>query len=197
MPLLGLRQPMQMTASPGAMLSCEAADGSPLAARVRCGEGTVFIAGFMPGIGYIHTAMLARNAAAPAAADPADWTQFAAGGDWSQMERSALSYNPWEYPVAEREFLLQPVEAAGVVPPVALSEPLIEAFLLESERGAVVTLANYSLRPVEALRVTIRPGRLPTSIESVRLGELGHRVEGDEVTVELPLTDTDMLLLRR
>lgn len=196
MTVLGLRQPIAMRASDDVALSCEAQDGVPLSARVRCGEGTVFVAGFMPGLGYIHEALVKRDAEGSPAPDPNDWLDFATRGSWSNLPPGALSYNPWEYPPAEREFLLRPVRAAGVEPPVTLSEPLIEAFLLESERGAVVTLANYSLQPVDALTVTVRLDREPASVESARLGPLEPTMADGKLTVTLPLTDTDIVLMR-
>lgn len=197
MTVLGLRQPIAMAPSTNVSLACPAEDGTPLHARVTCGEGMVFVAGFMPGLGYIYDALKKRDAEGSPAPDPDDWLDFATRGSWTNLPPDALSYNPWEYPEAEREYLLEAVRYAQVRKPVTLSERLVEAFLLQSDAGSVVTLANYSLRPVEALKVAVRLDRAPASVESVRLGALQHAFEGGLLTVELPLSDTDMLLLRR
>ena len=102
------------------------------------------------------------------------------------------SYNPATYPAAEREFLLLPVQQAKVVTPVVLSHPLVEAFYLEGSQGAVVTLANYGLVPIDKLSVTIHTRR-KAQIESVRRGPLNLSRADATATVRLPLIDTDML----
>ena len=59
----------------------------------------------------------------------------------------------------------------------------------------MVTLANYSLRPIGELSVTIRPGRAVTRIEGVRSGPLQFRAQGDGIVTQVRLLDTDMLKL--
>lgn len=195
MEVLGVRQPITAEPSAAVSLACRAGDGSALHARVTAGQGTVFVAGFMPGLGYIHRALVARDAAGSPAPDPDDWLDFATRGSWSNLEPGALSYNPWEYPEAEREYLLEAVRHAGVRKPVTVSARLVEAFMLESDAGAVVTLANYSLQAIDELVVSIRTERAPARVESVRHGPLACAREGGAVTVRLPLSDTDMVKL--
>jgi len=187
--LLGVRQEV----SGGEMLASDAE--GPVAARVACGDGTVFACGFAPGLSYIHRALAARDAAGSPAPDPDSPLVFATMGSWSNVKPGEMSYNPWEYPEAEREFLLEPVRHAGVVTPVELDRPLVEAFYLTGEQGAVVTLANYSLQPIEKLSVTVRAGRVPSKLESVRNGPLQFSAEDGVLTTEVPLLDTDILKL--
>jgi hypothetical protein len=149
----------------------------------------------MPGLSYIHRALAARDAAGSPAPDPDNPLVFATMGSWSNVKPGEMSYNPWQYPETEREFLLAAVRHAGVVRPVELDRPLVEAFYLTGEQGAVVTLANYSLRPIEKLSVTIRAGRVPAKLESVRHGPLQFTAEDGTLVTEVPLLDTDIIKL--
>ncbi|MEA3403175.1 MAG: hypothetical protein U9R79_18175 [Armatimonadota bacterium] len=193
MDVLGMRQAVVMKPSVRVSLACLTDDGRPLHARVNRGEGAVFVAGFMPGLSYIRKAPVARDAAGSPAPDPDDLLEWATRGSWSNLEPEELSYNPWEYPEPEREYLLEPVRHADVKKPVTLSERLVESFYLEGDAGAVVTLANYSLRPIEELTVSVRTDRDPKRMESVRHGRLRYTRQGTAITVRLPLLDTDML----
>ena len=76
-----------------------------------------------------------------------------------------------------------------------LSHALVEAFYLEGARGAVVTLANYSLEPIEALDVQVRTRKTVRRVESVRQGKLPLETVGDRAKTRLTLRDTDMLKL--
>ncbi len=195
MDVLGVRQAVRMEPSIRVSLACPTEDGTPLHARVNRGDGAVFIAGFMPGIGYIRSALLARDAQgspAPRREDEMDWMLR---GSFSNLQPHELSYNPWQYPEAEREYLLEAMRWAHVKKPVTLSERLVESFYLEGDRGAVVTLANYALQPIDDLAVTVRVPRVPQRVESVRQGELAFEVEGESVRLSVPLLDTDMLKL--
>lgn len=166
-----------------------------VAARLRVGRGTVIACGFMPGLSYIHKALAARDAQGSPTPEPGNPLVWATMGSWANLRPGELSYNPWEYPDAERDFLLEAVREAGVVRPVEVSQPLVEAFLLTGEQGAVVTLANWGLRPIEELTVTIRPGRQVARLESVRSGPLRFRLDGNAVVTKVRLLDTDMLKL--
>lgn len=171
------------------------ADGSAAACTVKAGKGTVHVAGFMPALSYVRKALQARDAAGSPAPDLEDPVEFNTLGSYSNVKPHEATYNPWEYPEAEREFLLAPVRTAGVAKPVTLDRRLVEAFYLEGERGAVVTLANYGIRPAEELSVTIRCSRPPKRVESVRQGVLKATGSGGVVQVKLPLVDTDMVKL--
>jgi hypothetical protein len=78
---------------------------------------------------------------------------------------------------------------------VVLSHPVVEAFYLEGQRGAVVTLANYALRPIDRLDIQVLSGRTVRRVESVRQGVLRFGSTSGKVTAHLPLQDTDMLKL--
>ncbi len=195
MAVIGVRQPITMAPSERVVVQARDGQGATMAARVEAGRGTVFVAGFLPGLSYIRSALARRDAQgtpAPNAADPLD---FNTRGSFSNLQPKDLSYNPWEYPVGERDYLLMPVREAKVTVPVTLNRPVVETFYLEGPQGAVVTLANYALTPVEGLEVGIRCPRTPSRVESVRHGKLEFTVADGVVKTKLPLTDTDMIKL--
>jgi hypothetical protein len=64
------------------------------------------------------------------------------------------------------------------------------------DRGVVVPLANYTLRPVETLSLTVRVPRPVSRVESARRGLLPLTARrGNEVIVTLPLEATDFVKL--
>ncbi len=191
--LYGAWQPIMV--QPSDTVTARGADGQVMAARVVSGRGKVFVCGFAPGLSYIHQALERRDAQgspAPAADNP---LQFDTQGSFANLRPQDASYNPWEYPQAERELLLAPVREAAVVKPVTLSHPLVETFYLSGPPGAVVTLANYALKPIANLEVAIRCGKQPVRVASVRRGELPWKLDGGAIVVRLPLTDTDVVKL--
>jgi hypothetical protein len=150
-------------------------DGSAALVRGVMGQGSVYCAGFLPALAYIKAALRARAEAA-------------------DEERLTRSRNPWAFPAAERDLLLRPVRTAGVLPPVVCDLPVVDAVLLSCDRGVLVPLANYTLRPVEKLTLTIRTTRPVSRVESARHGPLEFTARnGDAVTVRLPLGAADFV----
>ncbi|MGD9497796.1 MAG: beta-galactosidase [Armatimonadota bacterium] len=186
--LFGVRQGVS-----GGETLAQFGDGAPALVQVPAGEGTVFACGMLPGISHIHAALAQREALGSPEPREGDAMDLTLAGSFAHLGPQELSYNPWEYPAAERELLLLAAEQARARRPVTLSRPLVEAFYLEGARGAVVTLANYSLQPTDALAVTVRVPRLPARVQSVRQGELAFEADGGVVRTVVPLLDTDML----
>lgn len=164
-----------LTPPAGAEVLARFADGSPAAVRARYGRGQVFWVGALPGLSYIRKALQARPE--------------------NRQPPLGESDNPWDYPAAEREFLLRPVRAAKVRPPVRLDVPLVETFYLQSQAGAVVTLANYALRPFPRIRVSVTVPRPVRAVESVRYGSRQFASQGPTVQFALPLSDVDFVKL--
>jgi hypothetical protein len=88
----------------------------------------------------------------------------------------------------------------GAVPrPVATSELRVEAPLLLSPGGAVVTLLNWRAdrTPVAALAVNVTLDFTPTSAESILHGAVALTEIAGGVSVTVPLDKADFLLFRR
>ena len=127
---------------PGAETLGRYKDGSAALVKGTAGKGTVYCAGFLPALAYIKAAQVARVGA----------------GD-QDRDRVARSANPWAFPAGVRGLLLRPVRSAGVAPPVTCSVPVVDAVYMTCDRGVVVPLANYTLRPVGELTLTVRVDR--------------------------------------
>ncbi len=97
-----------------------------------------------------------------------------------------------------RAMIVDPVRAAGVVPPVRVDREFVETPMLVSEKGIAVTLLNWWGAPLEVLKVEIDAGYRPARIESARLGSLSFEMaEGGTIRVELPLGAADILSVWR
>jgi hypothetical protein len=161
------------------------------------GQGRVYQAGFLPGLSYMHPAVVARRAMGEAAGK----SEIQDIPDSSEVvpEKALLrrSASPWKYPAGIRELLAKPVIAAGVSLPVQCDVPLVDAVLMEGDRGAVVPLANYTLQPLKKVTLTVKTKQRIERVESVHHGTIAFvRKAPDQVEFSLPLRETDFVLLR-
>lgn len=163
----------------------------------EAGGGRVYQSGFLPGLSYMHPALLARRAAGEAAARERG---RAIPSPSEVLPESALplrSASPWQYPSAVREMLVKPVAAAAVSLPIHCDVPLVDAILMEGEQGAVVPLANYTLQPLKKVTLSVRTKRRIERVESVHHGTIAFvRKAPDQVEFSLSLRETDFVLLR-
>lgn len=167
--VLGIRQ--SLLPDPGAETLATFADGTPAIVR----RGNVTVCGFLPALSYIKTALDRRKIA--------------------ETDGHALtkrSDNPWEFPAALRDLILQP--ASSVPRPVQCSHALVDAVFMPAERGIIVPLANYALEPIPGLDLKIATGRKVKAVESAVRGKLPFR-QKDQVEVSLPLANNDFLML--
>ncbi|MBM4040938.1 MAG: hypothetical protein FJ290_20760 [Planctomycetes bacterium] len=103
---------------------------------------------------------------------------------------------PVGYSEAIRRWIVWPTELAGVRLPVTIDRPMIEAPLLLSDKGAAVTLLNWTGEAVERLTLTVRVPFAVRSVESVKQGKLAVERAADGVVLSLPLGAADILMLR-
>lgn len=176
-------------AKDGAEILATFSDGSPAVVRGRFGQGTVYAAGFLPGLAYVRPAIMARRELE---------ASERAGEEIDDESRLILerSINPWEFPGAVRDIILAPVRLADIDPPIRCSVPLVDAGYMTCREGIVIPLANYTLRPIENLKLQIRIARPVARIESVHHGTLGaESVATNRLAVTLPLESTDFVKL--
>ena len=183
--VLSVRQALDP--KPGAQVLGRYRDGSSALVRSTAEKGTVYEAGFLPALAYVKSALTAR-AAAKARAD-------AGAGDATGKELLARSANPWEFPAPVRDLILRPVRSAGVTPPVTCDVPRVDAVYMTCDRGVLVPLANYTLKPIDRLSLTVRTPRSVACAESSHHGKLDFKTNGDRVEVSLPLESTDFVKL--
>ncbi len=88
---------------------------------------------------------------------------------------------PEAFPAALRDFVTAPARQAGVVPPAAASDPLVETQYLTGDSGALVILINWNAKPVEKLIVRFPGARGIARVRSLRTAGFfrGHLDEAD------------------
>lgn len=183
----------QLTPKSGDEVLANYADGQPAVIKSKVGKGTVYSVGFLPGLSYIKPAVDARhkiqnlgNINKTPAVQPTP----------QQAEILERSYNVWEYPDAIREFLLTPVRDAKVNPPVTCDVPLVDAVLMTADKGSVLVLANYTLKPLDNIELTVRTPKPVKRVESVHHGVLKtERVGTNVLRFKLPLESSDYIKL--
>jgi hypothetical protein len=156
-------------------------DGSAAVVEAPAGRGRIISAGFLPALGYIRAALVARATLEKAAPDTV---------------RLKTSYNPWDFPAGLREQILSPARRHGPTPPLTCDVPLVDAVYLPCEQGILVALANYTLEPIEHLTLRVGGVGAVKKVESVHLGDVAFERSGeDEIRVALPLVASDWLMI--
>lgn len=171
-------------------------DGTPAAVSQPAGKGRVYMNGFMPALTYIAGALKRDKTSEPATNLQGEVDLVTSMQLESQrLSDVSTSTAPNEFDDALRQFILAPALASGVAVPVRTSEPLVEATLMESEKGWVVLLANYSGKPIKNLQVTIDIGSRPSGeIQCSRQGQLqSTNPKPTAVQIQIPLDSTDMV----
>lgn len=204
-PMEALSVKQLQTPKQGAKTLVKFSDGTPALIQGKAGRGNVYSAGFLPALDYIKQAVVARRSliaerdnalktAALQGSNPApavnlpDGKQPAAA--YPLIDRS---YNPWQFPAAVRDFLLTPVKAAQIQPPLRCNIPLIDAVPLRAPNGIVIPLANHTLISQKNIKLTLRTDNRPIArVESIHQGTLGYSEEqAGEITITLPLAASD------
>jgi hypothetical protein len=117
-------------------------DNSPAFVSNSFGNGHAFYFAGTPGISYIKDAKFV----------PADLAE--------------------QWPEAQRKFLTQFIEQAGVLPHVKLSHAVVEAGLYEIEKKLALVLANFTYKPIESLSVEIPSHFKNANVTSLEHGKL-------------------------
>jgi|GEM_PF-431329 len=141
--------------------------GTPAMTERKTGKGRVVSYGFWPGISY-----------------------------WFSPDRSERDRLPVGWSAAARQAVTYPARIAKARRHVEVSEPLVEACLLESDAGVAVTLLNWSGKTLDSVRLTI-PGLSSSNVHSVEKGKIKARQEEGGLVVSLPLRTVDVLLIDR
>ena len=148
-------------------------DGSAAVVKNRFGKGCAYLVNTMPGLAYQKKALPVR---------PYDRNEFS-------------HFLPVDYSKDVRALLSEPLEQAKVTKRAECSEPLVEGDMLESAQGVVISLANFSGKPLKDLVVKVRPGRKVSKVWSVRQGTLSYQSKPGLVEVRMPLDVSDFLVL--
>ncbi|MCX7705010.1 MAG: beta-galactosidase trimerization domain-containing protein [bacterium] len=146
-------------------------DGSPAAIFSPIGKGGILHYAFYPGCSYFL----------------------------SQIETRKTGYNglPCGFSGDIRNTILLPVEKAGIKKFVDVSQPMVEAIPLVSEKGIAVTVLNWSGSEHEKIKIGILCPEKIREVESVSAGKIPFTQDKDVLWCEIPLKDVDVVLLRK
>ena len=167
-------------------------DNTPALVRGSSGKGTVYCAGFLPALAYIKTALDERNAVQKKIDDKAVLSAEEQD-DAALIERS---YNPWRFPADVRDLILLPARNAKIDPPIKCSHALVDAVFMPHERGVLIPLANYTLKPIPQLKLTVTVPRHIAAVDSALHGKLPFRQSSPGmIELSLPLENNDFVKL--
>jgi hypothetical protein len=143
-PAVAIRQEL----SPGSAKVLGAwSNGAPAVTVRELGKGRAFAVGTAAGHSYYKTGLRV--------------TPWARGG------RKAV-YNPTEFDAPAAELALLGVRSAGPARAVTCSNPYVESLVIDSPRGALLTLVNWDNRVLSGLEVAVAVPFRPTSLRSVQ-----------------------------
>ncbi len=163
-PVLGYRE---TASAAGAEVMAAFDDGAPAVFRRQAGKGTVLRFAFMPGLGYVRSAL-------------------------PRPDTVATGYRPEQLPV-----LTAGISAAGVAAPLQVSEALVEAGLLRGPEADLVVLANWSGQSLAEVRVTVRNAAAARRVESVCGTRLSAASDAGDLVITGPLEAADAWVLHR
>ena len=80
-----------------------------------------------------------------------------------------------QYPPLHRRLIN--ASAAGLLRPVELSHPVVEAGVYDAPAGTALVLANFTYKPIDKLTVRLALPRAPRSVRSAEHGEIRFQIE--------------------
>ncbi|MAE61346.1 MAG: hypothetical protein CMJ49_08335 [Planctomycetaceae bacterium] len=155
-------------------------DDSPAIVVKEHGEGRAMLVGFLPGQAYLKSGLPNRPV------------------DRGSSDDAFTHFLPTEMNRDYRHLIVDQHLPTDLVRPVRCSNGLVEMTVIETtepKRRLAVPLMNFTGEPIETLWVSIRDVGQAVRVRSVEQGELEFRIRGDRLTLRLPLSITDMILI--
>jgi hypothetical protein len=173
-PAIGMRQ--ELVPSTARVLGTWK-DGSAAVTVNEHGKGKAFAVGTAAGIAYVKTGVKA--------------TPWARGG------RHTV-YNPVDFAPAATKLVRLGVDARKVEQAAVCSNPGVEAVVLDSKKGTLLTLVNWTNGPLHDLQVRVHLPAAPREVRAVS----GQRLRqwsfaAGVLTLNIDLAEADYILLPR
>jgi hypothetical protein len=195
--VLSQKQTFENLPPNGVTIEAKFADGSPASVKSAVGKGAIICRGYFPALAYIRGALLAKNGVQDRAQELNENNGVPGPDDVLPIQINEKSYNPWQYPAAVRDAILQPVRDAKVSAPISCSVPLVDAVYMNAPQGVLIPLANYTLQPIPKMTLEIAVEKPVREVRSVHAGVLPFEKIGDKkIRVSLPLDCTDFLTIQ-
>ena len=159
----------------GAEIDGKFSDGSAAIATRVVGKGSVMYCAFLPSLAYFAPAIPQRPL------------------DRSSSDDAMSHFIPTAFDAAAAQLINRQVDASRH--PVVASERLVETTIIESKKGVLITLANWSAAPVKNLTVTVKIP-IPKTAVLASGAKLTSKTNGDGTEFTLDLDVADALILR-
>jgi len=143
-PAIGMRQAL---APDGATVLGKWADGRAAVTMREYGKGKAFAVGTLAGTTYIKSGLRV--------------TPWARGG-------RKMVYNPTEFDEGATRLVRLAVDAAPLTRDVQCSDNFVEALVMDSSKGTLLTLVNWDNKPLRRLVVKVRMNKAPKLVRSVQ-----------------------------
>ena len=184
----------KMVVKPKSMVLGTFSDSSPAVVYGRYGKGSVYCEGFLPAIAYIRNALIERNRVMEKIQDVNALPEpepYEVVSDDLLIKRA---FEPWKYPAEYRDFICLPMVNAKLDMPVKCSVPLVDAVIMDSKKGSVLVLSNYTFQPIKDVLLDVKVNQRVLRVESVHSGQLTFRKSGfNRISFSVPLIETDFI----
>ena len=173
-PAVGLKQ--TLTPADATVLG-KWADGKPAVTVRELGKGKAFAVGTLAGCAYMKTGLPVQP--------------FARGGNRCPV-------TPTTFDPAAAKLARLGVDAKVIEEPAVCSNPFVEALVMDGPKGSVLTLANWTDKPVTNLQVAVRLSAKPKEARSVQAGKaLPAEFKDGILTLTTDLEWADYILLSK
>ncbi len=170
-PAIGMRQPLVVD---DAKVIGAWKDGSAAVTVRSHGKGRAYAVGTLAGHSWIRTGLKTQP--------------------WARGGNRAVQY-PVGFESAATDLVLSGVHAVEIEPEV-VTQTGVEATVKDSSAGTVVTLVNWSNRPMKKLTVSVKMPQSPSQVRSVSLQKsIPWRFCEGKVTFVTDLKEADFILL--
>ncbi|MDB5388499.1 MAG: hypothetical protein JWM11_4145 [Planctomycetaceae bacterium] len=142
------------------------ADGTVAMTEATLSKGRIVALGFWPGVSY-----------------------------WLSPDRTDPTRLPTQWAASVRQLISRPALQANAWRHVLVSEPGVEACLLESKAGLAITVLNWTGKPIPQLQITIPAVTDVRRVSSVEQGPREFQLRSHGLEVHLPVNAADILLI--
>ena len=152
------------------------ADGTTAATIYEYGKGKTIAVGTLAGNTHMKTAVRAQP--------------------WPRGGHKSV-YNPVAFSPATTRLVRLGIES-GLERQVECSIPFVEAIVRDNEKGTLVTLVNWTNKPVNGLKVKVRMPTKPSQVRSVSQNKpLDSNYQDGFIQFQIDLKEADFVVLER
>lgn len=150
-------------------------DGSAAIVRRTVGKGQTIACGFLPSLSYYHSAIPRRPV------------------DRGSSDDAMAHFLPTEFHLGAAKLIGQ--LADDLPRRVSCSERLVEPMLIESPKGRLVILVNWTPQPIQGLKVRLAKSLVAGKVTLAGGGAVTRKDDGDYVELTLDLAVADAIKL--